>query len=41
MDTLWDITPAVDTATPVWPGDTPVAIERWAILLDGLGVKEG
>src|SRR5579859_1393539 len=28
MDTLWDITPAVDTATPVWPGDTPVGIER-------------
>jgi arylformamidase len=25
---LWDITPAVDTATPVWPGDTPVGIER-------------
>jgi arylformamidase len=28
MPTLWDITPAVDTATPVWPGDTPVGIER-------------
>ena len=28
MQTLWDITPAVDTATPVWPGDTPVGIER-------------
>jgi len=28
MRTLWDITPAVDTATPVWPGDTPVGIER-------------
>jgi arylformamidase len=28
MQTLWDITPAVDTATPVWPGDTPVTIER-------------
>ncbi|MEM5434989.1 arylformamidase [Paraburkholderia diazotrophica] len=28
METLWDITPAVDTATPVWPGDTPVGIER-------------
>jgi arylformamidase len=25
---LWDITPAVDAATPVWPGDTPVGIER-------------
>jgi arylformamidase len=32
MDTLWDITPAVDTATPVWPGDTLVGIERmWRI----------
>jgi len=32
MRTLWDITPAVDTATPVWPGDTPVGIERvWRI----------
>ena len=28
MTTLWDITPAVDTTTPVWPGDTPVGIER-------------
>ena len=28
MNTLWDITPAIDTATPVWPGDTPVGIER-------------
>ncbi len=28
MTTLWDITPVVDTATPVWPGDTPVGIER-------------
>ncbi|MGF6412307.1 arylformamidase [Paraburkholderia sp. MM5482-R1] len=28
MRALWDITPAVDTATPVWPGDTPVGIER-------------
>jgi arylformamidase len=28
MNTLWDITPAVDTATPVWPGDTAVSIER-------------
>ena len=28
MKTLWDITPAIDTATPVWPGDTPVGIER-------------
>jgi arylformamidase len=30
--TLWDITPAVGPATPVWPGDTPVGIERvWRI----------
>ncbi|MGF6724109.1 arylformamidase [Paraburkholderia sp. GAS41] len=28
MKTLWDITPTIDTATPVWPGDTPVGIER-------------
>ncbi|RFU46420.1 arylformamidase [Paraburkholderia sp. DHOC27] len=28
MTTLWDITPAIDTSTPVWPGDTPVGIER-------------
>lgn len=28
METLWDISPAIDTATPVWPGDTPVTIER-------------
>jgi arylformamidase len=28
MQALWDITPAVDSATPVWPGDTPVGIER-------------
>ncbi|GAB7521148.1 arylformamidase [Paraburkholderia sp. 2C] len=26
--TLWDITPAVDAGTPVWPGDTPVGIDR-------------
>ncbi|MGU7781658.1 arylformamidase [Burkholderia sp. PU8-34] len=28
MDTLWDISPPVASATPVWPGDTPVTIER-------------
>jgi arylformamidase len=28
MDTFWDITPPISTATPVWPGDTPVGIER-------------
>ncbi len=28
METLWDITPAIDCATPVWPGDTVVQIER-------------
>ena len=28
MNRLWDITPPVDPATPVWPGDTPIGIER-------------
>jgi arylformamidase len=28
MNTLWDISPAITPATPVWPGDTPVGIER-------------
>jgi len=28
MDTLWDISPPVSPATPVWPGDTPVSVER-------------
>ncbi len=28
MHTLWDISPPVDPATPVWPGDTPVTVER-------------
>ncbi|MGF6775642.1 arylformamidase [Paraburkholderia sp. GAS334] len=28
MNGLWDITPPIDPATPVWPGDTPVGIER-------------
>jgi arylformamidase len=28
MDTLWDISPSIDPATPVWPGDTPVSIDR-------------
>ena len=26
--TLWDISPPVAVGTPVWPGDTPVAIDR-------------
>jgi arylformamidase len=26
--TLLDISPPIDTATPVWPGDTPVGIDR-------------
>ncbi|SAK77100.1 cyclase [Caballeronia temeraria] len=26
--TLLDISPPINTATPVWPGDTPVGIER-------------
>ncbi len=25
---IWDISPPVEARTPVWPGDTPVAIER-------------
>jgi arylformamidase len=28
MERIWDISPAIDTATPVWPGDTRVGIER-------------
>lgn len=28
MTILWDISPPVDPATPVWPGDTPVTVER-------------
>ncbi|WP_010101994.1 cyclase family protein, partial [Burkholderia oklahomensis] len=28
MDTIWDISPSIDPATPVWPGDTPVGVER-------------
>ncbi|KKJ06633.1 arylformamidase [Burkholderia gladioli] len=28
METLWDISPAISPATPVWPGDTEVAVER-------------
>ena len=28
METIWDISPSIDTSTPVWPGDTAVAIER-------------
>ncbi|PMS32741.1 kynurenine formamidase [Trinickia symbiotica] len=28
METLWDISPAIDCSTPVWPGDTAVHIER-------------
>jgi arylformamidase len=32
MNTIWDISPALDTTTPVWPGDTPLGIERvWRI----------
>ncbi|WJF89698.1 arylformamidase [Paraburkholderia bonniea] len=26
MRTLWDITPAIHSGTPVWPGDTPLSI---------------
>ncbi|AOJ01135.1 MULTISPECIES: arylformamidase [Burkholderia] len=28
MDTIWDISPSIDPETPVWPGDTPVGVER-------------
>jgi arylformamidase len=28
MSILWDISPPIQPATPVWPGDTPVAVER-------------
>lgn len=28
MVKLWDISPPVDPATPVWPGDTPVSVDR-------------
>ncbi|WP_179401502.1 arylformamidase [Burkholderia guangdongensis] len=32
MHKLWDITPSIAAETPVWPGDTPVSIERvWRI----------
>ena len=28
MDDIWDISPPLGPGTPVWPGDTPVGIER-------------
>lgn len=28
MTDLWDISPPIHTATAVWPGDTPVGVER-------------
>ncbi|WP_322050970.1 arylformamidase [Paraburkholderia bannensis] len=28
MNTLWDISPPIHPATPVWPGDTTVNVER-------------
>jgi arylformamidase len=28
MNDLWDISPPIHPATPVWPGDTPVTVER-------------
>lgn len=32
QETIWDISPPIEAGTPVWPGDTPVAIERvWRI----------
>ncbi|WP_116135547.1 arylformamidase [Trinickia diaoshuihuensis] len=27
-ETIWDISPPVEPGTPVWPGDTPVGVER-------------
>ena len=27
-ETIWDISPPIEAGTPVWPGDTPVGIER-------------
>jgi arylformamidase len=32
QETIWDISPPIGAETPVWPGDTPVGIERvWRI----------
>ena len=28
QETIWDISPPIAPGTPVWPGDTPVGIER-------------
>lgn len=28
MNDLWDISPSIRPETPVWPGDTPVGVER-------------
>lgn len=28
MNDLWDISPLIHPETPVWPGDTPVGVER-------------
>lgn len=28
QETIWDISPPIDADTPVWPGDTPVGIDR-------------
>jgi arylformamidase len=28
QETIWDISPPIEPGTPVWPGDTPVRIER-------------
>lgn len=28
QETIWDISPPIEASTPVWPGDTPVGIER-------------
>lgn len=41
MKTLWDISPAVTPATPVWPGDTPVSIEAVWRMESGSPVNVG
>ncbi|MDG0023259.1 arylformamidase [Trinickia sp. Y13] len=28
QETIWDISPPIGADTPVWPGDTPVGVER-------------
>lgn len=37
--TLWDITPAIQTGTPVWPGDSEYSAETTWQIADGCPVK--